>query len=124
MATLLALGCRYGQGYLFSRPLEAERAELEDDMSDFKAWQEVRRRNVEWLTKWEPQRLPGQPDVVEPVALTHSFHGGRVFYTSLGSPLDFEFAFFQRLLLNAIFWAADRPVARQPLQQRLAFADR
>jgi len=38
------------------RPLEA---------SDFAAWQEVRRRNVEWLTKWEPQRLPGQPDVVE-----------------------------------------------------------
>jgi len=38
------------------RPLKA---------GDFAAWQEVRRRNVEWLTKWEPQRLPGQPDVVE-----------------------------------------------------------
>ena len=38
------------------RPLEA---------SDFPAWQDVRRRNVDWLTKWEPQRLPGQPDVVE-----------------------------------------------------------
>ena len=33
--------------------------------SDFPAWQEVRRRNAEWLTKWEAQRLPGQPDVVE-----------------------------------------------------------
>ena len=32
---------------------------------DFPKWQEVRRRNAEWLTKWEPQRLPGQPDVVE-----------------------------------------------------------
>jgi ribosomal-protein-alanine N-acetyltransferase len=32
---------------------------------DFAKWQEVRRRNAEWLTKWEPQRLPGQPDVVE-----------------------------------------------------------
>lgn len=32
---------------------------------DFAKWQEVRRRNDEWLTKWEPQRLPGQPDVVE-----------------------------------------------------------
>ena len=32
---------------------------------DFAKWQEVRRHNEEWLTKWEPQRLPGQPDVVE-----------------------------------------------------------
>jgi [ribosomal protein S5]-alanine N-acetyltransferase len=34
-------------------------------LSDFSAWQEVRRRNVDWLTKWEAQRIPGQPDVVE-----------------------------------------------------------
>jgi ribosomal-protein-alanine N-acetyltransferase len=33
--------------------------------SDFEAWREVRRRNVDWLTKWEPARLPGQPDVIE-----------------------------------------------------------
>ena len=33
--------------------------------SDFSAWREVRRRNGDWLTKWEAQRLPGQPDVVE-----------------------------------------------------------
>ena len=32
---------------------------------DFPSWREVRRRNVEWLTKWEPTRLAGQPDVVE-----------------------------------------------------------
>ena len=29
--------------------------------NDFAAWRDVRRRNVEWLTKWEPQRVPGQP---------------------------------------------------------------
>ena len=34
-------------------------------VSDFPAWREVRRRNEEWLTKWEPTRVPGQPDVVE-----------------------------------------------------------
>ena len=34
-------------------------------VSDFGAWQEVRRRNVDWLTKWEAQRVSGQPDVVE-----------------------------------------------------------
>jgi ribosomal-protein-alanine N-acetyltransferase len=34
-------------------------------VADFPAWREVRRRNVEWLTPWEPARVPGQPDVVE-----------------------------------------------------------
>lgn len=34
-------------------------------VADFGEWQEVRRRNVDWLTRWEPRRLPGQPDVVE-----------------------------------------------------------
>jgi [ribosomal protein S5]-alanine N-acetyltransferase len=38
------------------RPLQAQ---------DFGQWQEVRRRNTAWLTKWEPARIPGQPDVVE-----------------------------------------------------------
>jgi ribosomal-protein-alanine N-acetyltransferase len=33
--------------------------------SDFEQWQEVRRANVEWLTRWEPRRLAGQPDPVE-----------------------------------------------------------
>jgi len=33
--------------------------------SDFRAWREVRRRNIEWLTKWEPRRMAGQPDPVE-----------------------------------------------------------
>jgi ribosomal-protein-alanine N-acetyltransferase len=32
---------------------------------DFAAWREVRRRNLDWLTKWEAQRVHGQPDVVE-----------------------------------------------------------
>ncbi len=34
-------------------------------VDDFPAWQEVRRRNHDWLTKWEPERVPGVPDVVE-----------------------------------------------------------
>jgi ribosomal-protein-alanine N-acetyltransferase len=33
--------------------------------SDFRAWQDVRRRNVDWLTKWEAAKVPGAPDVVE-----------------------------------------------------------
>jgi [ribosomal protein S5]-alanine N-acetyltransferase len=34
-------------------------------VSDFEQWREVRRRNADWLTRWEPARVPGQPDVVE-----------------------------------------------------------
>lgn len=32
---------------------------------DFDAWREVRRHNVDWLTRWEPRKIPGQADVVE-----------------------------------------------------------
>jgi [ribosomal protein S5]-alanine N-acetyltransferase len=35
------------------------------DAPDFPAWREVRRRNDDWLTRWEPRRIAGQPDVVE-----------------------------------------------------------
>ena len=31
---------------------------------DFAQWREVRTFNEQWLTKWEPARLNGQPDVV------------------------------------------------------------
>jgi [ribosomal protein S5]-alanine N-acetyltransferase len=34
-------------------------------VADFPAWQEVRRRNDDWLTPWEPARNPNLPDVVE-----------------------------------------------------------
>lgn len=33
--------------------------------SDFASWREVRRRNADWLTKWEPSRPRGAPDVIE-----------------------------------------------------------
>jgi ribosomal-protein-alanine N-acetyltransferase len=32
--------------------------------SDFAQWREVRLSNVDWLTRWEPRRLAGQPDPV------------------------------------------------------------
>ena len=33
--------------------------------NDFDQWREVRRRCHDWLTKWEPSRIPGSPDPVE-----------------------------------------------------------
>ena len=32
-------------------------------VNDFPAWTEVRTRNADWLLRWEPRRLAGQPDV-------------------------------------------------------------
>jgi type 1 glutamine amidotransferase len=52
--------------------------------------------------------VPGQP--AEPVAWTHAYHEGRVFYTSLGHPDDFRNEAFNRLLVNAVFWALGRDV--------------
>ena len=34
-------------------------------VEDFPAWQDVRRRNADWLLKWEPRRAAGAPDPVE-----------------------------------------------------------
>lgn len=31
---------------------------------DFAQWREVRTANEAWLTKWEPRRIPGGPDVI------------------------------------------------------------
>ncbi len=52
--------------------------------------------------------IPGKNP--EPVAWIHPRAGGRVFYTSLGHPSDFESPSFQRLLVNALFWTMNRQV--------------
>jgi type 1 glutamine amidotransferase len=48
------------------------------------------------------------PETTETVAWTRQHKGGRVFYTSLGTPEDFENPDFRRLVVNAIFWTANR----------------
>jgi type 1 glutamine amidotransferase len=49
----------------------------------------------------------------EPVAWTAtSPGGGRVFYTSLGHPDEFKLDWFQQLLKNGIYWAANLPAAK------------
>ena len=34
------------------------------NVADFPQWQDVRTRSHDWLTRWEPRRPPGTPDVV------------------------------------------------------------
>jgi type 1 glutamine amidotransferase len=53
-------------------------------------------------------------DHVEPVAWTNTYHGGRVFYTSLGDVQDFQTPQFHALLINAIHWVMDKPVPQAP----------
>jgi type 1 glutamine amidotransferase len=38
------------------------------------------------------------------VTWTNTYKGGRMFYTSLGGPADFENEQFRRMIINAIFW--------------------
>jgi nicotinamidase-related amidase len=45
-----------------------------------------------------------------PVAWTHSYKGGKVFFTTLGTDDDFEQAQVRQLVINAVFWAMNRPV--------------
>ena len=54
-----------------------------------------------------------QDEPEEPVAWSNTYKGGRVFYTSLGHPDDFNDPRFRRLLLNGILWALDRPIPKQ-----------
>lgn len=53
-------------------------------------------------------------DFSEPVAWVRAHKGGRIFYTSLGVPEDFKNENFRRLLVNAVFWAANKPPAKKP----------
>jgi putative heme-binding domain-containing protein len=54
--------------------------------------------------------IPGHS---EPIAWTRVHAGGRVFYTSLGHPEDFADDNFKRMLANALFWCANRPVTKR-----------
>lgn len=46
-------------------------------------------------------------NTTEPVAWTHTYNDGRVFYTSLGGREDFDLPPFRRMLLNAMHWALE-----------------
>lgn len=47
---------------------------------------------------------------VEPITWTRQYRDARVFYTSLGHPDDFDQAGFRQMLINALFWVAERDV--------------
>jgi type 1 glutamine amidotransferase len=57
-------------------------------------------------------------DRVEPLTWTRTYKGGRVCYTGLGHPDDFRDPQVRTLLVNAIFWAMDRPVPEKAASGR------
>lgn len=61
--------------------------------------------------------IPSHP--AEPVAWTHQYGDSRVFYTSLGHPEDFKNEGFKRLLVNAVFWAMDKPVPAESAESQV-----
>jgi type 1 glutamine amidotransferase len=48
------------------------------------------------------------PEASEPITWARPYKGGRVFYTALGHPQDFQEESFRRLVVNALFWTAGR----------------
>ena len=48
------------------------------------------------------------PEHTEPVAWARNYRGGKVFYTSLGEPADFENGNYQQLLIGALGWTTGR----------------
>lgn len=57
--------------------------------TDFDAWREVRTRCSEWLTKWEPARTPGAPDIVDDRQAFVARCGARTREIQLGSGYGF-----------------------------------
>jgi ribosomal-protein-alanine N-acetyltransferase len=57
--------------------------------SDFEAWREVRIRARDWLVKWEPRTLPGQPDPTEDRRIFVARCGARERERQLGTGYGF-----------------------------------
>lgn len=57
--------------------------------ADFEAWREVRTRSRDWLVKWEPRPLPGQPDATEDRRVFAARCGARERERQLGSGYGF-----------------------------------
>ena len=56
---------------------------------DFNQWREVRRRNADWLLKWEPKPPPGNPDDTQNLAAFGARCGARQREWQLGTGYGF-----------------------------------
>lgn len=69
-------------------------------------------------------RLETDKDHIDqPVAWTNEYHGGKIFYTSMGSGrAAFKKPWFRRMVINAIFWGLDQPAPQVPDEAYIASA--
>ena len=82
-----------------TKPLRGPRVVLRPlVVEDFPQWHEVRTTNEEWLTQWEPKRLPGQPDVVKDRQAFASRCGARQRERQLGTGFGFGVFVDKRLI--------------------------
>ena len=83
-----------------------------------------RAKVTSWLYKSSPVspgtivlmsgQLDGQPER-QPVTVARATdHGGRVVYSSLGHPDDFDLPWFNRMLAQSLRWACEKPPAAAP----------
>ena len=75
-------------------------------IEDLNSRSEYLRENENLLIGTIPDKEP------EPVAWTNQYKQARIFYTSLGHPDDFKNAPFRRMLINAVFWAMNKPIPK------------
>lgn len=73
------------------------------------------REPVFWMRGKDKKGKEIREDADQPSAWTREYKGGRLFYTSLGGPEDFENAAFRRLIANALYWTARRTPDAKPL---------
>jgi [ribosomal protein S5]-alanine N-acetyltransferase len=57
--------------------------------ADFEAWRAVRQRSQDWLVKWEPKPIPGQPDAADDRRVFSARCGARDRERQLGSGYGF-----------------------------------
>jgi ribosomal-protein-alanine N-acetyltransferase len=57
--------------------------------SDFDQWRDVRKRSHDWLVKWEPKPIPGQPDAADDRRVFAARCGARDRERQLGSGYGF-----------------------------------
>lgn len=104
---------RASRGEAPATVLRGRRVELRPlAAGDFAAWRDVRRRNVDWLIKWEPRRAPGHPDTVENAEAFTARCNARERERQLGTAFGFGM-FVDRHLCGEINLSA---VQRGPLQ--------
>lgn len=70
-------------------------------------------RNSEWLLLGKALN-PDKAAIDNPVAWTgRNMYNGKVFFTTLGHPEDFQIESFQRMLINAIYWELGKKVPKK-----------